>query len=120
MTIRGAQLLDEAWALYAKIASEGDDTRIARQSASWLPLTTEVTRHFHPAGGASYPHISTPYDFAAALVKSLFPEAYNYPAEDVARTDRIWDLTVEAFEVLGIDDALYYSSPNYERYSPSV
>lgn len=91
MTIQAAMLLDDAFEIYKKVASQPDSSILSHQSPSW-----ECSK--------------TPYDFAAELCKSLLPHAYNYPAEDTARTEVIWDMLVEALEVLPIDTVLSNSS----------
>jgi hypothetical protein len=93
MTLHAAKLLDDAFEVYLKIASTPDS---GHQQISWQTPSWEAPR--------------TPYDFAALLCKSLIPRAYNYPVEDYARTERIWDLTIDAMEVLPIDTALSLSS----------
>ena len=89
MTLTAAQRLDEAWAVYKAIAM--DDSNMANQTPSWEQQ-------------------QTPYDFAALLVQSLFPYAYNYPPEDTARTEIIWEHTIDAMEILPIDTALHFSN----------
>jgi hypothetical protein len=91
MTLKAAAFLDEAFALYLKIATVEDGNRISCQ-------TSYLTEPY-----------KTPYDHAASLCRSLLPLVYNYPAEDQARTERIWDLMVDALEVLPIDVALSQS-----------
>lgn len=98
MTIQAAMILDDAFEVFKTIARQADPSPISRQSPSW-----ETSK--------------TPYDFAAELCKSLLPLAYNYPVEDTARTEVIWDRIVEALEVLGIDEALSVSS--HHAYFPN-
>ena len=84
MTIQAARLLDDAFSTYLQIASAPDDSGISRQSPSWVEP-------------------NTPYDYAAALVKSLLPFAYNYDPKMIAITNRIWDDMVDALEVFPFD-----------------
>lgn len=84
MTLLAAQLLDSAWATFAAVAAAPDSSGLSVQSPSWEPART-------------------PYDHAAALVRSLLPHAYNYPVTDTAATDLIWAAMVEAFQVLSVE-----------------
>lgn len=87
MTLAAATLLDEAFAVYVKVAGFDDSTGVSLQTPSWQPP-------------------STPYDFAAELCKSLIPHAYNWPVEDHARTDAAWGIIVDALEIIGIETML--------------
>ena len=95
MTLQAAQILDDAFEVYKKVASQPDNSPLSQQSPSW-----ECSK--------------TPYDFAAEVCKSLLPHAYNYPREDTTRTEVIWDMIVEAMEVLPIDVVL--SATNSRAY----
>ena len=85
MTLQAAELLDQAWATYAAIACAPDGSGISTQSPSWVEP-------------------STPYDYAAAMVKSLFPFTYNYDRKMVGITNAIWDVTIDCFEILSFDN----------------
>lgn len=81
MTVRAAILLDDAWDLYYKIASH-EDQKICTQTPSRFLL-------------------ATPYDYAAALCKSLIPLTYNFDrAQHPGLTDKIWDLMIARMEIV--------------------
>jgi hypothetical protein len=87
MTLQASFLLEDAWALYNKVATVPDGSVISRQSPSWLNKTT-------------------PYDFAAALCKSLLPITYNYnDAHHPGATQEIWDMMLDCGEVIDIKRA---------------
>lgn len=107
MTIEAAKLLDEAFATYLQVASAPDDTGISRQSPSWHPLTEvsiQLLRKGNEEGKVRLMHRSTPYDFAAALVRSLLPYAYNYDPRLTHITEELYVTFVEALEVLPFDN----------------
>lgn len=84
MTLKAAMLLDDAFALYLQVASVPDGSAISFQSPSWE-------------------NPSTPYDFAAALCRSLIPHAYNFSVTDTAATQWIWDQIIDSLEVIDLE-----------------
>jgi hypothetical protein len=83
MTLQAAKLLDEAWEVYYKIATE-TDPRICNQSPSWRTATT-------------------PYDHAANLCKSLIPLAYNIQPSEF-NINLVWDMMVDSLQTFDIKD----------------
>lgn len=87
MTITAAKLLDDAWELYYKIATQPDDTSI-----SWQ--TTNISEP-----------LATPYDNAARLCRSLLPYVYGYSSTNMEATDAIWTNMVDQLQVLTMEQA---------------
>jgi hypothetical protein len=86
MSLQAADMLDDAFAIYLKVARVPDGNIISRQTPSW-----EAPK--------------TPYDFAALLCKSLIPATYNFKEQDYpGATQAIWDRMVDQLEILDIDD----------------
>lgn len=103
MTIEAARTLDQAFATYLTVAQHDDSSRISQQSPSWLPLTETAVAHSRHGESNFTMHRSTPYDFAAALCRSLLPYAYNYDPSLTSITYNIWEIMVDALEVLPFD-----------------
>lgn len=90
MTIEAAKLLDDAWELYYKVASQPDSSSICWQTPASQPP-------------------STPYDYAAGLCRSLLPYVYGYKNQTKAQqeqiTDNIWINMVNQLQVLTMEAA---------------
>lgn len=86
MTVTADKLLDDAFEVYVKIASQPDSSPISWQTPSWEPNTT-------------------PYDHAAQLVRSLLPYVYNYDKKRTDVTENIWVNMVECLQVLSMEQA---------------
>jgi hypothetical protein len=98
MTTDAAKMLDDAHALFYKIACAPDDSGISTQTHS------------------ANPH-KTPYDFAAQLVQSLLPYAYNYGTADREATEWIWEQMLDCGEIIDIKFVNEYFT---ERGYPNV
>ena len=81
MTTSAGLLLDEAFAVYWRIARLPDDSPLSKR------------------------HTSPVYKAAAELVRSLIPLTYNFDPIITAATENIWVEMVDRGEVLDMADA---------------